>query len=69
MGNKPVPHTPPPPPPSLDDVLLNLRMEEKRLQNEYTKCLKEKDVMIKKAQTCIKQNNDEGAKMFLQSAN
>ena len=45
--SKPVKNAPPPP--TLDDVLLNLKMEEKRLQNDYAKCLKEKDMMIKKA--------------------
>ncbi|CAD8143384.1 unnamed protein product [Paramecium pentaurelia] len=50
------------------DIQLDLRMTQKRLESESKRSLKEQDKNIAKAKEALKKNNEEGAKLFLQTA-
>ncbi|CAD8046340.1 unnamed protein product [Paramecium primaurelia] len=50
------------------DIQLDLRMTWKRLESESKRSLKEQDKNIAKAKEALKKNNEEGAKLFLQTA-
>ncbi|CAD8050940.1 unnamed protein product [Paramecium sonneborni] len=50
------------------DIQLDLRMTWKRLESESKRSLKEQDKNLAKAKEALKKNNEEGAKLFLQTA-
>ncbi|CAK72183.1 unnamed protein product (macronuclear) [Paramecium tetraurelia] len=50
------------------DIQLDLRMTWKRLESESKRSLKEQDKNVAKAKEALKKNNEEGAKLFLQTA-
>lgn len=55
--------------PDLNDVLAQMRMKGKMFHRESQKCLKEKKTFVDKAKKCLQQGNEEGARLFLESAN
>lgn len=57
------------PQPDINDVLASMRMKAKMFHRESQKSLKEKKTFVDKAKACLKQNNEEGAKLYLESAN
>lgn len=63
MGNKPQA-----PKPTLDDALIEMKINSKRMNRESAKAMKESQNYMKKAKEALKKNNEEGAKMYLQSA-
>ncbi|CAD8158838.1 unnamed protein product [Paramecium octaurelia] len=50
------------------DIQLDLRMTWKRLESESKRSLKEQEKNVAKAKEALKKNNEEGAKLFLQTA-
>ena len=63
MGNKPQA-----PKPTLEDALIEMKINSKRMNREAGKASKESQNYMKKAKEALKKNNEEGAKMYLQSA-
>lgn len=63
MGNKPQA-----PKPTLEDALIEMKINSKRMNRESAKAMKESQAYMKKAKEALKKNNEEGAKMYLQSA-
>ena len=63
MGNKPQA-----PKPTLEDALIEMKINSKRMNRESAKAMKESQGYMKKAKEALKKNNEEGAKMYLQSA-
>ncbi|KAM3147366.1 hypothetical protein pb186bvf_000617 [Paramecium bursaria] len=57
-----------PPPKDPMDIILDIRMSKKRLQSDARKCEKEKEQNMQKAKAALLKNNEEGAKLFLQTA-
>lgn len=55
--------------PDINEVLSNMRMKAKMFHRESAKCVKEKKTFVDKAKKCLQQGNDEGARLFLESAN
>lgn len=55
--------------PDLNEVLAQMRMKAKMFHRESQKCLKEKKTFVDKAKKCLQQGNEEGARLFLESAN
>jgi charged multivesicular body protein 1 len=55
--------------PDLNEVLAQMRMKGKMFHRESQKCLKEKKTFVDKAKKCLQQGNEEGARLFLESAN
>lgn len=55
--------------PDMNEVLAAMRMKAKMFHRESGKCLKEKQAHIAKAKKCLQQGNEEGARLFLESAN
>ena len=55
--------------PDLNEVLSSMRMKSKMFHRESQKALKEKKTYVDKAKKCLQQGNEEGAKLFLESAN
>lgn len=64
MGNKPVQKQP-----DFNEVLSAMRMKSKMFHRESQKALKEKKTFVDKAKKCLQQGNEEGARLFLESAN
>ena len=64
MGNS----TPQKPKPTLEDALIEMKINSKRLSRESQKALKDSQGYMKKAKQALKKNNQEGAKLYLQSA-
>lgn len=64
MGNGP----PPPKKPTMEDTLIEMKMTSKRMAREATKSKKESEKYMKMAKEALKKNNEEGAKLYLQSA-
>jgi len=64
MGNNP----PPAKRPTMEDTLIEMKMSSKRMARESAKSLKESNAYMKKAKEALKKNNEEGAKLYLQSA-
>ena len=64
MGNQP----PPAKKITMEDTLIEMKMTSKRMARESTKALKESTQYMKKAKEALKKNNEEGAKLYLQSA-
>jgi phage shock protein A len=58
----------PPPRPTLQDALIDMRINSKKLTRESNKAMKESQNYMKKAKDALKKNNEEGAKLYLQSA-
>ena len=54
--------------PTLEDVVLDMKMNSKQLARESTKAMKDSQKYMKKAKQSLKKNNEEGAKLNLQSA-
>lgn len=63
MGNKPQQ-----PKPTLEDALIEMKINSKRLSRESQKAMKDSQGYMKKAKEALKKNNEEGAKLYLQSA-
>ena len=63
MGN-----TPQKPKPTLQDALIEMKINSKRVNRESGKAMKESQNYMKKAKEALKKNNEEGAKLYLQSA-
>ena len=64
MGNNP----PPAKKPTMEDTMIEMKMASKRMGRESTKSMKESQQYMKKAKEALKKNNEEGAKLYLQSA-
>jgi charged multivesicular body protein 1 len=64
MGNNP----PPPKKPTMEDTLIEMKMASKRMARESAKSMKDSNAYMKKAKEALKKNNEEGAKLYLQSA-
>lgn len=56
------------PKPTLEDALIEMKINSKRLNRESTKAMKESQTYMKKAKEALKKNNEDGAKLYLQSA-
>jgi charged multivesicular body protein 1 len=67
MGNQPPPKAPPKPL-TMDEQIMNMRLTAKRYNMESRKAEKEKEKNIQKARQCLKRGDEEGAKLFAQSA-
>lgn len=63
MGNKPQA-----PRPTLEDALIEMKINSKRVSRESAKAMKDSQNYMKKAKDALKKNNEEGAKLYLQSA-
>jgi charged multivesicular body protein 1 len=63
MGNKPQQ-----PKPTLEDALIDMKINSKRLTRESQKAMKDSQGYMKKAKEALRKNNEEGAKLYLQSA-
>jgi charged multivesicular body protein 1 len=48
----------------MTDVLINMKMKAKMFERESKKSEKEKKKQLDKAKLCLKQGNEEGAKLF-----
>lgn len=55
--------------PDINEVITTMKMKAKMFHRESQKCLKEKKTHIDKAKKCLQQGNEEGARLFLESAN
>ena len=55
--------------PDINEVLSNMRMKAKTFHRESAKSIKEKKTYVDKAKKCLQQGNEEGARLFLESAN
>lgn len=64
MGNNP----PPAKKPTMEDTLIEMKMASKRMARESAKSMKDSNAYMKKAKDALKKNNEEGAKLYLQSA-
>lgn len=64
MGNTP----PPAKKPTMEDTLIEMKMSSKRMARESGKSKKESEKYMKMAKDALKKNNEEGAKLYLQSA-
>ena len=60
--------TPQKPKPTLQDALIELKMNSKRMTRESAKSMKESQNYMKKAKEALKKNNEDGAKLYLQTA-
>jgi charged multivesicular body protein 1 len=65
MGNE---NKPPPKKMSLEDSLIEMKMQSKMLERSAKKAEKESEKYRKKAKDALKKNEEEGAKMYLMSA-
>lgn len=54
--------------PDLNEVLIQMKIKSKMFHRESTKAGKEKKVYYDKAKKALKQGNEEGARLFLESA-
>ena len=63
MGNKPKA-----PKPTLEDALIEMKINSKRMNRESGKAMKDSQNYMKKAKEALRKNNEDGAKMYLQSA-
>jgi charged multivesicular body protein 1 len=52
----------------MEDTIIEMKMSSKRMARESTKSMKESQQYMKKAKDALKKNNEEGAKLYLQSA-
>eukprot|EP00331_Platyophrya_macrostoma_P024668 CAMPEP_0176437400 /NCGR_PEP_ID=MMETSP0127-20121128/18597_1 /TAXON_ID=938130 /ORGANISM="Platyophrya macrostoma, Strain WH" /LENGTH=209 /DNA_ID=CAMNT_0017821015 /DNA_START=122 /DNA_END=751 /DNA_ORIENTATION=- len=52
----------------VDDMILELRMKSKQLERESNRSKKESEKEVVKAKAALKKNNEEGAKLYLQTA-
>lgn len=65
MGND---HPPPAKKMTLEDSLIEMKMQSKTLERAAKKAEKESDKYMKKAKDALKKNDEEPAKMYLMSA-
>jgi len=63
MGNGPQA-----PKPTLQDVLIDMKINSKKVSRESQKSMKESQVYMKKAKDLLRKNNEDSAKIYLQSA-
>lgn len=56
------------PQPTLEDALIEMKINSKRMNRESGKAMKESQQYMKKAKEALRKNNEDGAKMYLQSA-
>ena len=54
--------------PALEDILIEMKMNSKKLNRESAKASKDSQAYMKKAKEALKKNNEEGAKLYLQTA-
>jgi charged multivesicular body protein 1 len=52
----------------MEDTLIEMKMASKRMGRESVKSQKESQKYMKMAKDALKKNNEEGAKLYLQSA-
>lgn len=64
MGGKPAKKEP-----DFNEILSAMRMKAKMFHRESQKASKEKKTYVDRAKKCLQQGNEEGAKLFLESAN
>lgn len=62
MGNKPQPK------PTLEDALIQLKINGKKFNRDAAKAMKESQGYMKKAKETLKKNNEDGTKLYLQNA-
>ena len=62
------PSQPPKKKPTMEDTLIEMKMASKRMSRESAKSKKESQKYMKMAKEALKKNNEEGAKLYLQSA-
>lgn len=55
--------------PDLNETLTSMRMKAKLFMRESQRCQKEKKAHVEKAKKCLQQGNEQGARLFLESAN
>lgn len=60
--------TPQKPKPTLEDTIIEMKMASKRMTRESQKAMKESQQYMKKAKEALRKNNEDGAKLYLQSA-
>ena len=58
----------PRPQPTLEDILLDMRMQAKSFERDSRKAEKEKNQCIAKARVALQKGNEEGAKLYLGTA-
>lgn len=56
------------PQPSLDDLLIQMRINAKKMNKESLKAAKDSQNYMKKAKEALRKNNEEGAKLYLKTA-
>ncbi len=54
--------------PTMEDTLIEMKIASKRMARESTKSMKESQNFVKKAKQALRKNNEEAAKLYLQSA-
>jgi len=54
--------------PDLNEVLIQMKMKAKMFHRESQKCIKEKKSHYTQAKKALKAGNEEGARLFLESA-
>ena len=54
--------------PTMEDTLIEMKIASKRMARESAKSMKDSQNFMKKAKDALKKNNEEGAKLYLQSA-
>lgn len=64
MGSGP----PPAKKPTMEDTIIEMKMASKRMARESAKSKKDSEKYMKMAKDALKKNNEEGAKLYLQSA-
>ena len=60
--------TPQKPKPTLEDTIIEMKMSSKHMSRESSKAMKESQQYMKKAKDALRKNNEDGAKLYLQSA-
>ncbi len=53
---------------TLEDSLIEMKIQAKRMTRESNKAMKDSNSYMKKAEEALRKNNEEAAKMYLQSA-
>lgn len=54
--------------PTMEDTLIEMKIASKRMGRESAKSMKDSQNFMKKAKEALRKNNEEGAKLYLQSA-
>ena len=54
--------------PSLDDLLIEMKINAKRMNKESLKATKDSQNYMKKAKEALRKNNEDAAKLYLKTA-